>query len=274
MVAKDSDAAPADREAPKKALSQWYFLWFDSVDRDAKKAKRVLDEWLAFDSDDPVARHMAAARAGGDAPARADDAYVARHFDEFAATYDQVLDGLDNRGPLLIEEALRLADPHAAAAYDVADLGCGTGKCAPSLRPYAKRLAGVDTVAEDADRARERGGYDELHAGEITAFLEARPLAFDLAICADTLPYFGEVGALFAAAAKAVRPGGRFITTAEVLESGDGFRLGTAGRYAHAAGFLTGALETAGFTAERAITADLRREYGSTVSGIVITARR
>ena len=275
VVAKELVRLLPGHEGLHKALSRSYFLWFDTVDRDTHKAKQVLAEWLAFDDQDPVARHMAAAHAAQSAPARAADAYVARHFDEFAATYDKVLDGLDNQGPRLIEEALRLADPRPTAGYAVADLGCGTGKCGPALRPFARRLVGVDLSQKMLDRARARGGYDELVAQEVTAFLEARPAAFDLMVCADTLPYFGDVGALFTAAGRSLRPGGRFLATAEILEaSGDAFRLGVGGRYAHAAGYLTGALEAAAFTVERVITTDLRREYEATVRGLVLTARR
>jgi predicted TPR repeat methyltransferase len=125
------------------------------------------------------------------------------------------------------------------------------------------------------DRARERGGYDELIHQEVTAFLDGRPAAFDLAVCADTLPYFGELPPLFAAAARALLPDGRFIATLELLEKeGASFQLGVAGRYAHAHDYATRALEEAGLRVERAVASELRREYEVVVRGLVVTARR
>lgn len=273
-VARELVRLRPDDAALRKTLSRSYFLWFDAVDRDPEKAEQVLTEWIAFDPEDPVARHMAAARGLREVPERAGDAYVARHFDEFAATYDEVLGGLGNQHPLLVEEALRAAEPEARAALAIADIGCGTGLCAPVLRPYARSLAGVDLSPKMLDRARARGLYDELVVAEVTAYLAAHPASLDLAVGSDVVPYFGELGPLFAAAARALRPGGRFVFTAELLEGEGAFRMGVAGRYAHAPGYVTRALEAAGLTVERSVTRDLRREYEHFVKGVVITARR
>ena len=56
--------------ALKRAVSRSYFLLFDSVDRQPEEARAVLTAWLAFDPDDPVARHMSAAYTQTDMPAR------------------------------------------------------------------------------------------------------------------------------------------------------------------------------------------------------------
>ncbi len=259
----------------RKALSRSYFLWFDSVDHDREKARRVLEEWTAFDAEDPVARHMLAAYSGAGAPPRASDGYVERHFDEFAATFDDVLGSLRYRGPELVEQALRLADPTPRASLAVADVGCGTGKCGSVVRPWARTLTGVDLSQGMLDRAQQRGGYDALVHQEAAAFLEAHPEAFDLVVCADTLPYFGDLGPLFAAVARALLPGGRFIATVELLEGeGRTFALLVAGRYAHDAGYVASTLARVGLTVERSASADLRLEHGTFAKAVVVTARR
>jgi predicted TPR repeat methyltransferase len=264
---------PGD-ESARKALSRSYFLWFDAVDRDRDQARRVLAEWTAFDAQDPVARHMLAAYTGEAAPDRASDDYVERHFDEFAATFDQVLGSLRYRGPELLEEAVRLADPAPRASHAVADVGCGTGQCGPAVRPWARTLVGVDLSPKMLDRARERGCYDELVHEEATAFLAARPGAFDLVVCADTLVYFGDLGQVFAVAARSLAPGGRFIATLELLESGGRpFELSVAGRYAHEAGYVASVLAGVGLTVERIAPADLRLEHGTFTKGLVVTGR-
>jgi predicted TPR repeat methyltransferase len=259
----------------KSALSRAYFLLFDSVDQNEEQSNRVLTEWLAFDPQDPVARHMAASRSQSATPSRAADAYVARHFNEFAESYDTVLDNLDNRGPQLIENALRSLDPAPQKDRIVADLGCGTGKCSAILQPFAKRLVGVDLSEKMLDLAKVRGGYDELVCLEITAFLEKRQTAFGLILCADTLPYFGDVGPLFAALAGALQPGGVFLATAELLDGSESpFQLRKAGRYAHDPKYLQRALNDAGLTILKAEKADLRKEFGTFVQALVVTAQR
>jgi predicted TPR repeat methyltransferase len=261
--------------AHRTALSRSYFLWFDAVDRDPEQARRVLDAWLAFDPADPVARHMAAALSGGqDVPARASNEYVERHFDEFAGTFDEILAGLGYRGPELVVEALQLADPTPRASLSVADLGCGTGACGPLVRPWARRLWGVDLSQKMLDEARKRRVYDELARREVTAFLQKKPAAFDLVVCADTLIYVGDLAPLFAALSRALAPGGLFIATAEVDEGeGATFRLSPTGRYVHGADYVVTSLERAGLSVERRTTADLRREFSSVVQALVVTAR-
>ena len=63
-----------------------------------------------------------------------------------------------------------------AKALDVLDAGCGTGLCGPLLAPYARRLVGVDLSARHARRRRsEKGVYDELVKGELTALPAGAP---------------------------------------------------------------------------------------------------
>jgi predicted TPR repeat methyltransferase len=258
----------------KKSLSRSYFLWFDSVDRDPVKAQEVLAEWNVFDPDDPIARHMLAAYRQKDAPVRAENAYVERHFDEFAATFDKVLSNLGYRTPELMHEALKLCDPEPHAIYAAADLGCGTGRVGVLVRPWARSLVGVDLSQKMLDQAKTHGIYDELVHQEITAFVDGHPGAFDLILCADTLPYFGDLSPLFAGISRALRSGGRFFCTVELLD-GDAadFLLHSAGRYAHSAKYVTESLTKAGFDVERAAIEGMREQYGVTVNGLVLTAR-
>ena len=55
------------------------------------------------------------------------------------------------------------------SALDILDAGCGTGLCAPLLKPYARVLAGIDLSGGMLVRARARGIYDELIEGESVA---------------------------------------------------------------------------------------------------------
>lgn len=219
---------------------------------------------------DPVIAHMHVASAGGPAPARADDAYVAATFDDFAATFDARLAQLDYRAPALCQAALRAAGLEANARLDVLDAGCGTGLCAPLLKPYAARLDGVDLSAAMLARAAFRG-YDTLHRGEIGAYLKEHPQSWDVIVAADVFSYFGALDEVLADAAHGLRHGGVLVATVERGTDGDSVRLGADGRYSHDEAHVRAAATRAGFVLRDMTTATLRRQHGQPVAGLVFT---
>lgn len=241
-------------------------------------AKEVYRDWLQRVPDDPLAGHMLAACGGARPPARAGDRYVRELFDGFASSFDeQLLHNLDYRAPQLLAEALA-AELAGRSGLDVLDAGCGTGLCAPLLAHWAGRLEGVDLSPEMLERARRRGGYDQLVEAELTAHMRSRPLAFDLVVSADTLVYFGDLHEVLAAGAQALRPGGWLAFSVEAIVDGpgdgSGVELGPSGRYRHARGHVERALAAAGFDAVRVQARELRKECGRPVHGWVAVGRR
>jgi predicted TPR repeat methyltransferase len=242
------------------------------------EAARAYEAWLRAEPDNPVARHLLAACTGKNVPPRASDAFVARDFDRFADTFDEVLGKLEYRAPALVAMALRRSAGEPAARLDVMDAGCGTGLLAPYLRPYARRLVGVDLSPRMLEKAAARGVYQELHAAEITSYLAASPEAFDLVAAADTLNYFGDLGEVFSAARASLRKGGRLIFTLEHAVKDDelpaGYRIHPDGRYMHAEPYVRSALAAAGFDSVECSYGVLRREGDAYVPGLVVAARR
>jgi predicted TPR repeat methyltransferase len=239
-------------------------------------AAEVYAAWAALDPDDDYPRHHLGACLGGDGPARASDSYVEGVFDRFAASFDTQLAKLEYRAPELVADALRAALPAPDASRDIGDLGCGTGLCGPLVKPWARRLVGVDLSRGMLERAAQRGVYDELHKAELVQFLEARPQAFDLLVAADTLIYFGDLEAVARAAATALRPDGRLILTIEDLAdpADRHYELHTSGRYAHSGRYLRETLASAGLAVEAEAPVVLRMESFAPVSGRVVTAIR
>jgi predicted TPR repeat methyltransferase len=219
---------------------------------------------------------MLAACGGAEAPARAGDAYVRALFDGFASSFDeQLLSHLDYRAPQLLAAALEDALA-GRRALDILDAGCGTGLCAPLLRPWARRLDGVDLSPGMLERARRRGGYDALVEGELTAHLESQSSAFDVVVSADTLVYFGDLHSVVRAAHATLRADGwlGFSVEATGDTAADDVELGPSGRYRHARTHVEAALAAAGFVDARIDARDLRNEAGSPVRGWVVVARR
>jgi predicted TPR repeat methyltransferase len=239
------------------------------------EAVQVYRDWIEREPEHPVPRHMLAACGGAEAPARADDAYVRGLFDHFADSFDeQLLQNLNYRAPHVLAAALAPALGAPKAALDILDAGCGTGLCGPLLRPWCRELTGVDLSGGMIAKARQRGDYDKLETGELTAFLQSHRCAWDAVVSADTLVYFGDLGPVLAAAAEALRPSGWLAFSLESMpHADDRVELSPSGRYRHSLAHVRDRLERAGF-GEIAIVADsLRKECGRDVASWVVRAR-
>jgi predicted TPR repeat methyltransferase len=232
-------------------------------------------EWLEFDPSNAVARHHLAALTTDDnpnaAPSRASDAYVQTVFDGFASSFEQKLASLDYRAPALIEARLQVLLPAPAKQFDVADLGCGTGLCAPFLAAWARRSVGCDLSAGMLAIARDRKLYDDCVQTELVAFLRDRPAAFDVIVSADTLCYLGDLNDTAQAAYAALRAGGQFVFTVELLSADKPYQLQSHGRYAHNASHLRATLAARGFTQIELQQHALRKEAGAAVQGWLVS---
>lgn len=241
-----------------------------------EQAIEVYRRWLDEEPGNPLAEFHLKACTGEDVPARAPDAYVARVFDGFAASFDAKLASLEYRAPEHVMRAVagRCGEPRRA--LDVLDAGCGTGLCGPRLAPWARRLAGVDLSEGMLRQAVGRAVYDELVAGELVEYLGLRAAAFDLIASADTLCYFGALEGFAAAARAALRDGGTLVFTVEAHADREGepaYRLHEHGRYSHRGSHVRAVLESAGFTAVELEAVVLRLEAGEPVQGWLVAAR-
>lgn len=221
-------------------------------------------------------QHLLAACEPAAPPARASDAYLQQVFDAAAASFDSHLGSLLYQAPQRVAEAVGRRCGAPRGTLGIADLGCGTGLCAAALRPYARQLQGCDLSAGMLEQARRRGLYDTLEQQELVAFLDARPLAFDLLVCADTLIYIGDLVPVAAAAARSLRPGGAFVFTIEALpdDAPQPVRLQPHGRFAHRADHVHAACTSAGLRLAAPEPFALRLEAGSAVAGWLGWAER
>ncbi|MCK0195934.1 tetratricopeptide repeat protein [Ancylobacter sp. 6x-1] len=265
----------ASRHGKRSAYRLLIYALVQTGERD--KAVAVARQWLEETPDDPGARHHHAAVTGGEI-ARASDAYVETIFDLYADSFDASLSRLGYAAPQLCAKALGSFGLEAAGRLDVLDAGCGTGLCAPMLRPYAARLDGIDLSKGMLAKAAARDLYDRLDRAEMATEMAARPATYDVIVSADTLCYFGDLSQVLAAAATALRPGGHMVFTVESLDLLEdvgavpaGFRVHPgSGRFAHYRAYVTGVAERAGFDIPIFAAADLRMEGGLPVRGYVV----
>jgi predicted TPR repeat methyltransferase len=240
-------------------------------------AARTYRAWLDHEPESSIAKHMAAAMSGEEVPARASDAYVTSTFDRFAATFDCNLANLGYAAPQIVAAALSTAMGQDVPCANLLDVGCGTGLCGTLLRTLTRHLVGVDLSPAMIEKARARAIYDELHVGELCAFMHGQERAFDAIVAADTLNYFGALEQPLAAAARCLKKNGLLVMTLEQSSTASVvqyFRLEPHGRYSHQVAYAESALAAASFTMVAAHEQVLRRERHEDVHGMVLIARQ
>ena len=258
-----------------------YVHAYEAFARAASRAGRrdeaaiVLRQLLAFDPDNTVARHLLAACVADPHYEKAPEAYICRLFDHYAPQFDASLAQLQYRAPTLVVERLAgMIVP--TSGLHILDAGCGTGLCAPLLKPFAARLAGVDLSAGMLTEAARRGLYDQLIKADLTAYMDAHPSAFDVIVACDTLVYQGRLEETVTAAANALKPGGLLMLTLERLPDDGGtqsYQLAPHGRFGHRADYVLATIGRAGLVDGNAYAIVPRLECGEPVDGLLLTAR-
>jgi predicted TPR repeat methyltransferase len=198
--------------------------------------------------------------------------YIVENFDAFAKSFDAKLVGvLGYDVPEKLCALVRSASREGGAG-DVLDIGCGTGLCGPLLRPIARTLSGVDLSPKMLELAAARGLYDALEREDIGAYLARAAARFDLVVAADVLIYFGDLSAVFAETAKALRTGGLFAFSTE-LHAGDGYRLQPSGRFAHSPDYVKRTAE-ASFDEVAVVRTTIRLEGNERTPGHLFLVRQ
>ncbi len=247
---------------------------------DAPGALQAAEAALARCGDNPrlaeQVRFLLAALGRAAAPDRAPASYVRDLFDQFAPRFEADLTGrLDYRTPALLAALIGAAGIALGRGLRVLDLGCGTGLSGVALRPFARRLEGVDLSPRMLAEARRRGGlYDALHEADLLAFLPAHPGAFGLIAAADVLNYLGDLAPALRGIADALAPGGIAAFSVEAGETGAPFALGQGLRYRHDPAHVALLAEAAGLAPVARQEAVLRQERGEPVAGALFLLRR
>lgn len=237
------------------------------------EASTIAREWAEAFPDNPDAAHMGAAVGGLPTPDKAVAAYVADVFDTFAPDFDEKLAELGYRAPQLLVDLVK--EEGREGRLNILDAGCGTGLCGPLLKPWARRLDGVDLSPKMLEKAEGRGLYDVLEERELVEFLTEHRDDYDLVIAADVLCYFGALEQVFAATRDSLKEDGLFAFSLERSQDwSETYKLHPSGRYSHGETYVLQMVEQAGFKLIAHAREVLRSEYGEDVHGLVVLARR
>lgn len=207
----------------------------------------------------------------GDAPA-APTGYVPSLFDAYAEQFDIHL--TSRLGYRIPEEIAALV-----AAYNLGsalDLGCGTGLVGAALASRVAAIDGMDLSEKMLEKARERGIYRSLRAGDAAAILNDDPDfagPYDLVAAADVFIYIGRLEAIFAAVKARLAAGGLFAFSVESTDDGD-VDIRSSGRFVHAPGYIAALAEEFGFRiiAEKPLI--IRQEIDTPVPGVLYLLQR
>jgi predicted TPR repeat methyltransferase len=225
--------------------------------------------------------HLAAA-ANGSGTDRATDRYVASLFDGYAPRFEDSLLSLGYRVPGLIRQGVKRQLPAVAAGVaklgPVLDLGCGTGFIGVALSDMlGGPLTGIDLSRGMLDQAAAKGLYASVQQVEISTALQAGMPPQALVIAADVFCYFGRLDEVLALCRRQLAPDGLLMFSVERIDpgepAGEGWRLGSSGRYAHADAYLAGCLAATGLTALEWREEAVRLDAAGPVAGLLVVAQ-
>jgi predicted TPR repeat methyltransferase len=249
----------------------WPAAWFGLGEAceaagDPAGAVEAYGRVLSLAPEDPLGALPRLARLGAGQAAMT-PAYVAALFDEYAPRFEAHLTkALAYRGPEILCDVLATAAPGRRFA-EAMDLGCGTGLMAEAIRDRVGAIDGVDVSAAMVSQARRRGIYRDLAAGEMAAALDGGvPARYDLVLAADVLVYVGDCAPLFAAVARALRPGGHFAFTTQSCE-GDGCIIGEDLRFHQSPSYIRRMASETGFDVRAMAECVVRMDRGQPCAG-------
>ena len=176
-------------------------------------AKISFEKHLKNHPGDKDSVELLLASLGGTLPGRASDNFVVGMYASRARHWDEGATGPTGyQGARLVATAVESLTAQVSG-LDVIDAGCGTGLVGELLRGKARTLIGVDMSLPMLEQARQKKLYNELHKGDLVEFLNSRPGNCDVIASAATLIHFGELDAVFGAAARCLRAQGLMIFT-------------------------------------------------------------
>jgi predicted TPR repeat methyltransferase len=226
----------------------------------------LFENWLSTDTDNPVARHLLNAYRGKQQTTQCTRQYIERTFDEFANSFDNTLARLKYSCPQLVKTHLaKLKTPEAN--LNILDLGCGTGLIGEVLKPYARKLTGIDLSAAMLEKAAEKQLYHRLEQSDIARFLDKTDEQYDLITCMDTLIYIGKLDELFALINRRLKIGGQLLFSTEKLTEERDYQLNISGRYSHHPDYLRRVLNNACLGISGIIDVIIRNESGYPIAG-------
>ncbi|MDP3560457.1 MAG: tetratricopeptide repeat protein [Legionellaceae bacterium] len=220
------------------------------------KALEILRSAQAICPQDPILTHLSNALRGAEEASPSCPEYAKQLFDQYALYYDaHMQETLAYVLPAKIAVWLNTLQRFSRAL----DLGCGTGLVGAYLRQHSDYLVGVDISPKMVTQAEKKEIYDVCVAEDITQYLQHNVGCFDGVICADVLPYFGELDTLFSLVYQHLNAEGYFIFSVE-QGSHAPWQLARSARFQHHPNYITELCLRCGFSILQTEKIDVARD--------------
>jgi len=229
----------------------------------------ALEKVLTLKPDDETCRHLLAAMRN-ETTERAPAGYVRDTFDRYAENFDaHLVNKLEYRTPEQLAELIVAHLRPSVGALNVLDMGCGTGLFGVCIKPYARRLVGVDLSPRMIDQADKRAIYDELVVADVLEWLGQQEAAsFDLLAATDVFIYLGNLTPVFEQARRILRGGGILAFSIEIGADPDkDYYLTSTGRYQQTPAYIRRLAQAQGFSEVESQSVVIRKEQDAPVQG-------
>lgn len=165
--------------------------------------------------------------------------YISAEFDGFAESFDkQLLENLKYSVPNEMKKAIEIVAKEDKA-YNILDLGCGTGLVGELIKEKVESLIGVDLSEKMLEEARKKGVYTELVKSDIQSYLDTLSKdSVEIVTAADLFIYIGELESIFKSTNEILSEDGLFVFSTELLESDRDYFLNRTGRFSHSTGYI------------------------------------
>jgi predicted TPR repeat methyltransferase len=233
---------------------------------DDKNAFVSYHKALASGADAELVNYMLAALNKSSVVLQPPRSYVQNLFDQYANDFEEHLVGqLGYCGHTVLIEQLPLICPRRFES--VLDLGCGTGLCAPMLRPRSMHLTGVDLAPAMIEKSKQTALYDDLLVADVHDYLRSTSKQFDLVVAADVFIYVGELESLFSLLKQRMKAGAWLAFTVELPTDGSALQLMPSLRYAHSVQYVQALAQRHGFQVVSEKQAPIRVHNGLPMLG-------
>jgi predicted TPR repeat methyltransferase len=241
-----------------------------------KEALEIYQRFAKAYPEHPDAKFFLSVLEGGNDPGRIPVELLAERYrtDQVARSFDEgMTKQLDYVVPVHVKAHMTRLFGDESASMDALDLGCGTGLYGSVLKPWTRKLVGVDLSPVMLEEAKRKGVYDELICGELIEVLEGINEQYDIVIAMDVLVFFGDLMPIFERVKKILRPQGLFILDLEKGSEAHPWQLHIFGNYLHSRGYITELADRNGFSELLCEEMDIRKEASSYIKGYLVFLR-
>lgn len=227
----------------------------------AELSLKIAQNWQKLEPDNIFSKRIFEGVSGVEC--NLDDIDFARRlFDNFAGSYDDVIEKIDSR---IVSKFL---DIYGEVYGKVLDLGCGTGLVGERICNDKNSIIGVDVSSKMLDKARKKSVYDELVCDDVLNYISKNKVVgcFDLVLAIDVFCYLGNLDEVL----KRLK-GVECWFSIELADENrkEDYYLTPTGRYKHQERYIKKLAKSIGFKEVLPYPLDLRLENGEPVKGVL-----